>query len=57
MADRAKWLLQDRLVELGADYRAGEPFAPHVEVDRNLHTGQNPASSVPLAEQVLKALN
>jgi putative intracellular protease/amidase len=57
MADRAKWLLQDRLVELGVDYRAGEPWAPHVEVDRNLYTGQNPASAVPLAEHVLKALS
>jgi putative intracellular protease/amidase len=56
LADRAKWLLEDRLVELGVDYRAGEPFAPHVEVDRNLYTGQNPSSAVPLAEQVLAAL-
>jgi putative intracellular protease/amidase len=57
LAGRAKWLLQDRLVaDLGADYRAGEPFAPHIEVDRTLHTGQNPASAVPLAEELVKAL-
>ena len=43
-------------MELGVDYQAGEPFAPHVEVDRNLYTGQNPASAVPLAQEVLGAL-
>jgi putative intracellular protease/amidase len=56
-ADKAKWLLQDRLIDLGADFHEGEPWAPHVEVDRNLHTGQNPASSAPLATELLKALN
>jgi putative intracellular protease/amidase len=56
LADRAKWLLEDRLVELGVDYHAGEPFAPHIETDRNLCTGQNPASAVPLAQAVLGAL-
>jgi putative intracellular protease/amidase len=55
-ADKAKWLLQDRLVALGADFQEGEPWAPHVVVDRNLITGQNPASSVPLAAELLKAV-
>lgn len=58
LADRAKWLLQDRLVaDLGADYRETEPFTPHVEVDRTLYTGQNPYSAVPLAREVAKALS
>ncbi|WP_432251418.1 type 1 glutamine amidotransferase domain-containing protein [Streptomyces sp. HNM1019] len=55
-ADKAKWLLQDRLTEAGLTVRAGDPFAPHVEVDRNVITGQNPASSGPLAEELLKQL-
>ncbi|TJZ58830.1 type 1 glutamine amidotransferase domain-containing protein [Streptomyces piniterrae] len=55
-ADKAKWLLQDRLVELGADFQEGAPWAPNVVVDRNLVTGQNPASSGPLAVEILKAL-
>ncbi|MYY06870.1 type 1 glutamine amidotransferase domain-containing protein [Streptomyces sp. ATexAB-D23] len=55
-ADRAKWLLQDRLVEIGADFQEGEPWAPHVVVDRNLVTGQNPASAGPLAGELLKRL-
>lgn len=56
LADKAPWLLEDRLVALGVDYREGEPWAPHIEVDRNLYTGQNPASSAPLAAELLKAL-
>jgi putative intracellular protease/amidase len=56
LAERAKWLLEDRLIALGVDYGAGEPFTPHVVVDRTLITGQNPASSEPLAQEVLKAL-
>lgn len=56
LADRAKWLLESRLVEAGVNVRAGEPWAPHVVVDRNLVTGQNPASSAPLAAKLLKKL-
>jgi putative intracellular protease/amidase len=56
LADRAAWLLQDRLTEAGVTVRAGEPWAPHVVTDRNLVTGQNPASSAPLAEELLKRL-
>ncbi|MYW63471.1 type 1 glutamine amidotransferase domain-containing protein [Streptomyces sp. SID8379] len=55
-ADKAKWLLQDRLTEAGVTVKVGEPWAPHVVVDRNLVTGQNPASSAPLAAEVLKKL-
>ncbi|MFD5944513.1 type 1 glutamine amidotransferase domain-containing protein [Streptomyces collinus] len=58
LAERAKWLLQDRLVnELRADYREADPFTPHVEVDRTLFTGQNPYSAVPLAQELVKALS
>lgn len=56
LADKAKWLLQDRLEELGVDFVAGAPFAPNVVVDRNLYTGQNPASSGPLAVRMLEVL-
>ncbi|MFJ8632307.1 type 1 glutamine amidotransferase domain-containing protein [Streptomyces sp. NPDC093568] len=56
LAARAKWLLQDRLVEVGADYQEGEPWAPNVVVDRNLITGQNPASARPAAHEILKKL-
>ncbi|MFE9020450.1 type 1 glutamine amidotransferase domain-containing protein [Streptomyces sp. NPDC007808] len=56
LAAGAKWLLQDRLVEIGADYQEGEPWAPNVVVDRNLVTGQNPASAGPAAAELLKKL-
>ncbi|MEV7773438.1 type 1 glutamine amidotransferase domain-containing protein [Kitasatospora sp. NPDC086791] len=56
LADRAPWLLQDRLVALGADFQEGEPWAPHSVVDRNLVTGQNPASSALVAAELLKLL-
>ncbi|NEB75914.1 type 1 glutamine amidotransferase domain-containing protein [Streptomyces sp. SID14478] len=56
LAERAKWLLQDRLTEAGVHVKVGEPWAPHVIVDRNLVTGQNPASSAPLADELLKKL-
>ncbi|MCT9075779.1 type 1 glutamine amidotransferase domain-containing protein [Streptomyces fulvoviolaceus] len=55
-ADNAKWLLQDRLTEVGVKVEVGAPWAPHVEVDRNVVTGQNPASSAPLAAELLKKL-
>ncbi|MFE4548463.1 type 1 glutamine amidotransferase domain-containing protein [Streptomyces sp. NPDC056785] len=56
LAARLPWLLEERLVALGGIYSAGEPWAPHVVVDRTLHTGQNPASSAPLAAALLKTL-
>ena len=56
LGDKAKWLLQDRLTEAGVEVRVGEPWAPHVIVDGNLVTGQNPASSAPLAAELLKKL-
>ncbi|MFE2011514.1 type 1 glutamine amidotransferase domain-containing protein [Streptomyces sp. NPDC059491] len=55
-ADKAKWLLESRLVEAGVDVQVGEPWVPNVVVDRNLFTGQNPASSAPLAAEVVKKL-
>lgn len=56
-ADKAKWLLQSRLTERGFDVREQTPWEPNVQVDRNLHTGQNPASAAPLAEGLLRALS
>ncbi|MZD05965.1 type 1 glutamine amidotransferase domain-containing protein [Streptomyces sp. SID5785] len=55
-ADRAKWLLQDRLTEAGVNVLPGDPWAPKVVVDGSLVTGQNPASAAPLATELLKKL-
>ncbi|MET7640660.1 type 1 glutamine amidotransferase domain-containing protein [Streptomyces sp. NPDC005438] len=54
---KASWLLEDRLRENGADYRKGRlPLRPFVVVDRNLYTGQNPASSEALAQRLVEDL-
>ncbi|MAC38666.1 MAG: glutamine amidotransferase [Oceanicaulis sp.] len=51
------FLLESRLRELGAVFEGNdEAFGPHVARDGRLITGQNPASSKPLADQVLAAL-
>lgn len=50
---KAKWLLEDRLKEAGADYTAGLPLKSKVVVDRNLYTGQNPGSSAALARRII----
>ncbi|MFE9259139.1 type 1 glutamine amidotransferase domain-containing protein [Streptomyces sp. NPDC006879] len=55
-ADKAPWLLHDRLIAIGAQVQAGEAWAPHVLVDRTLVTGQNPASSAQAAQELLKML-
>jgi putative intracellular protease/amidase len=56
LAEKAKWVLEDRLVALGVRFSADEPWAPNVVADRNVHTGQNPASSAPLAAELVKTL-
>lgn len=50
LADKAPWLLQDRLEAAGIDFVAADPFTAHVQVDRNLVTAQNPQSSTAAAE-------
>jgi putative intracellular protease/amidase len=50
---KAKWLLQDRLKQAGADYTHGLPLKSNVVVDRNLYTGQNPGSSKALAQRII----
>jgi putative intracellular protease/amidase len=56
-ADKAPWLLEDKLTSSGASYSAADAWGPKVVVDRNLYTGQNPASSVPLADALVEALH
>jgi putative intracellular protease/amidase len=50
------FLLEDRLKERGGLYSKAANWAPYVEVDGRLVTGQNPASSGPAAEALLKLL-
>lgn len=49
--------LEDKITELGGKYeRAKKPLEPHVVVDGQLYTGQNPASAKPLAEKIVQGL-
>ena len=50
------FLLEDRLRKLGANYSKTGNWMPYVQVDGNLVTGQNPASSGPAAEALLQLL-
>ncbi|GAA4601862.1 putative intracellular protease/amidase [Actinoplanes octamycinicus] len=51
------FLLARRLTELGARHSGAADWQPHVVTDGRLVTGQNPASSTGVAEQVLKVLS
>lgn len=56
-APKASWLLEDRLASQGGKFEATDAWAPKVVIDRNLYTGQNPASSEELAGAIVKALS
>jgi len=53
LAPVAPWLLETRLRERGSVFESGDIWMPFFVNDRNLHTGQNPASSGPLAERIV----
>jgi putative intracellular protease/amidase len=57
LAEVVPFLLEDRLKERGGLYSKGANWAPHVQVDGKLVTGQNPASSGPAARALLTPLH
>ncbi|MFF3437802.1 type 1 glutamine amidotransferase domain-containing protein [Streptosporangium sp. NPDC002721] len=56
LAPKARWLLEDELVGLGVDFTRGDAWKPYTVADRNLLTGQNPASAAELAGRLLEIL-
>lgn len=50
------FLLEDRLKARGARFHATELWQPYVVVSERLVTGQNPASSAPVARRVVELL-
>ena len=56
LTDVVPFLLEDRLQALGGKYSAADDWHPHVVVAGRLITGQNPASSEPVADALLAAL-
>ncbi|XVV39148.1 type 1 glutamine amidotransferase domain-containing protein [Streptomyces sp. CA-100214] len=58
LASRATWLLETDLKDkVGVQYSRGPVWEPYMVEDRNLVTGQNPASAEVLAERLLKILS
>jgi len=57
LTDVVPFLLEDRLKQQGGLFAKSDPFAPCVQVEGDLVTGQNPASSAPAAEELLKRLH
>ena len=56
LAANVPFLLESRLAQLGGTVHRNAPFVPNVVVDGCLMTGQNTASSIPLAEAVIHQL-
>jgi len=50
------FLVEDELKRLGGIYKKGPDWTSFVQIDGNLITGQNPASSAPAARELLKSL-
>lgn len=48
------YLLEDEMKKLDGHFEKGDDFTPYVVTDRNLVTGQNPASSKNTAQELLK---
>ena len=57
LAEVVPFLLEERLREGGGRYSKGADWAPYVQVDGKLVTGQNPASSAQAAKALLTLLN
>ena len=56
LADTLPELLAGRLARLGGELHFGAPGSEHVVIDRQLHTGQNPASVEKLAFAMARRL-
>jgi len=56
LTDVVPFLVQDMLTRNGGTYSKAGDWQPHVVTDGLLITGQNPASSEPAAQALLKAL-
>lgn len=56
LSDTVPFMLESKLKELGANFQGVENFKPFAIASGNLVTGQNPDSSVLVANKVLEAL-
>jgi putative intracellular protease/amidase len=51
-----EFMLQDKLIERGANFESSSMMLSHVALDERLITGQNPASTVAVATALVKSL-
>ena len=56
LSDVVPFLLEDELKAKGANYSKADDWHPYAVTDGNLITGQNPASSDPVAKAVLESI-
>lgn len=56
LSDIVPFLLEDKLIDLGANYEKTEDWHPLVVIDGRMITGQNPASSEAVADALLGLL-
>lgn len=56
LSDVVPFLLEDEMRKLGAIYEKGPDWSSHVVIDRQLVTGQNPASSEAAAKALVRLL-
>ena len=56
LEDVVPFLLESKIVEQGGTYSRRANFTPHVVVDGNLVTGQNPPSSKETANEIVRLL-
>ena len=54
--EKTGFWLEDELVARGGSYQKADDWTPLAVVDGLLITGQNPASSAPVADALLEAL-
>lgn len=57
LADRAPWLLENRMREAGGVLGGGPAWEPFSVVDGDVVTGQNPASSTEVAQRTVERLD
>jgi putative intracellular protease/amidase len=55
--ERPPFLLESKLISLGALFTSGADFSSYVVVDENMITGQNPASSGETATRLLEGVH
>ena len=56
LSEVVPFLLENELKTKGANYSKADDWYPHAITDGNLITGQNPASSEPVAKAVLELI-